>query len=132
MTFVVEQNVFNGHLVFTYRSDEFITFNLEHAWVVCALHDQHRPDDIARMKKRRYPAMTLRVSGWVSHFVVKRVAKGSPPGRDTLKRANPVRDSEDVYPDFEDLRVKGEGRGGHVAAITPSDDSDSLWINPRL
>ncbi len=130
MSFVGEDNVFDGDVVLLHGGDEFVAFDLQHARIVLALDDEQRLHDVGGVEQRRDTRVAFGVGGRVAHLVKERLFLGAPPCGDFLQRARPVGDAEDVDAGVEFFWAEGEGCGDHVAAVGPAHDGDLVFLHP--
>ena len=69
MPLIREEDVFHRDAIGTNRLDDLIAFDLQDTWVVGALDDEHRADNVLGVEQRRNCTMAFAIAGWITLIV---------------------------------------------------------------
>ena len=129
VSFIVEDDIFDRHVVLAHGGDDVIGFGKNHARIVLALQHHQRLGDLVGVEQRRDGNEHVALAFRIADFLIERLAETFPVRRNAFQRAQPVADAEQVDANLEFARLECQRGQCHVTAVAATHDADAFAVD---
>src|SRR5712691_10673632 len=126
MPFILEAHVFYWDVALAQSRHDLLGLANGHAGVVRAMNDEKGRCDAINVVDGRDAFQKLAV---VFQAAVFRLAQLASPGAGMLQEGDEVGDAYDIYGGCPQVRIGGDGRQDHEAAVAAAHHCDTSWIS---